>query len=94
MSKGATQIAGVFVPLTEDEQASVWKLLASAGLSQDGRGIREILLSKKLNARPSTPLDRAFGFLEKNPQILQEAGDVARVILGGRGPRPRRRFPS
>lgn len=83
MNQRATEIAGVFVPLEADEQARLWKLLAAAGLPQDGRGIARYLLSKKEERRDSSVIGRALGFVADNPQLLRDAGDVARVVIGG-----------
>ena len=82
------QVDGVFLPLRPQELARVWARIEGAGFSPDGEGLRAFLLSPP--AAPSSApslLDRAFQFVERHPDVLRDAGQVARVALGGRAPR-------
>jgi hypothetical protein len=81
----AGAVGGLFVPLTEAERSRVSALLGSAGLSADGQGIREFLLSKACHVQQRPTLfDQAARFAQANPDLVDMTKEVARAFLQGR----------
>lgn len=76
--------AGLFLPLTESEQARITAAAAAAGFPPNGDGVRRWILSqasKRNTGAISAALSGAASFARENPQVLRDGLTLGRAIL-------------
>jgi len=75
--------AGLFLPLSAQQQRAALELVARRGFSPDAGGVAAFLLSEA--RKPAPGLHRIAGdvaaFARNNPQLIHTATNVARAIL-------------